>query len=60
MQQSSATAMGKKGKSPAAPPAVVPDSAYLDAVTQKRIALFQAIQARQALERHLIAGDPIR
>ncbi|KAK1662806.1 hypothetical protein QYE76_050965 [Lolium multiflorum] len=52
--------MGKKGKSPAAPPEVVPDNAYLEAVTQKRIALFEAIQARQAVERLSIAGDPIR
>ena len=52
--------MGKKGKSPAEPPAVVPDSAYLEAVTQRRITLFQAIQARQALQRLQITGDPIR
>jgi hypothetical protein len=55
-KNSAAAAMGKKGKSPE----VVPDSAYLEAVTQKRIALFQAIQARQAVERLSIAGDPIR
>jgi threonyl-tRNA synthetase len=60
MEESSAAGRGKTGKSPAAPPTIGPDSAYLEAVTQKRIALFQAIQARQALERLHIAGDPIR
>uniref|UniRef100_A0ACD5TTM6 Uncharacterized protein n=1 Tax=Avena sativa TaxID=4498 RepID=A0ACD5TTM6_AVESA len=63
-ENSAAAAMGgKKGKSRKkgrSPPAVVPDSAYLEAVTRKRVALFQAVQARQALERLEIAGDPIR
>uniref|UniRef100_A0A0D9X2N7 Probable threonine--tRNA ligase, cytoplasmic n=1 Tax=Leersia perrieri TaxID=77586 RepID=A0A0D9X2N7_9ORYZ len=37
-------------------PVVEPDVGYLEAVTQKRIRMFQEIQARQALERLNIAG----
>ena len=41
-------------------PAVVPDGAYLEAVTPKRIRIFEEIQARQALERLNIGGEPIK
>jgi threonyl-tRNA synthetase len=41
-------------------PAVVPDGAYLEAVTQKRIRIFEEVQARQALERLNIGGEPIK
>jgi hypothetical protein len=41
-------------------PAVVPDCAYLEAVTQKRIRIFEEIQARQALERLNIGGESIK
>jgi threonyl-tRNA synthetase len=41
-------------------PAVVPDGAYLEAVTQKRIRIFEELQARQALERLNIGGEPIK
>uniref|UniRef100_A0A0D9WTU3 threonine--tRNA ligase n=1 Tax=Leersia perrieri TaxID=77586 RepID=A0A0D9WTU3_9ORYZ len=43
-------------------PAVEPDMGYLEAVTEKRIRMFQEIQARQALDRLNIAGagDPIK
>ncbi|CAM0913102.1 unnamed protein product [Alopecurus aequalis] len=41
-------------------PAVVQDGAYLEAVTQKRIRIFEEIQARRALERLNIGGEPIK
>ncbi|XP_073003782.1 threonine--tRNA ligase, mitochondrial 1 [Typha latifolia] len=36
------------------------DEAYLDAVIQKRIRLFEAIQAKQQAERESIGGEPIK
>nr|BAJ93554.1 predicted protein [Hordeum vulgare subsp. vulgare] len=45
---------------PMGDPAVAPDAAYLAVVTPKRIRIFEEIQARQALERLNIGGDPIR
>ncbi|KAK1613883.1 hypothetical protein QYE76_019400 [Lolium multiflorum] len=42
------------------PAVVVPDGAYLEAVTQKRIRIFEEVQARQALERLNIGGEPIK
>lgn len=36
------------------------DQAYLDAVVEKRVKLFQAIQAEQAAQRASIAGEPIK
>ncbi|OAY85551.1 Threonine--tRNA ligase, mitochondrial 1 [Ananas comosus] len=49
-----------KAKTPAPAPASCRDEAYLDAVIQKRIRLFEAIQAKQAAERQSIGGDPIK
>ncbi|OAY79828.1 Glyceraldehyde-3-phosphate dehydrogenase GAPCP1, chloroplastic [Ananas comosus] len=49
-----------KAKTPAPAPASCRDEAYLDAVIQKRIRLFEAIQAKQGAERQSIGGDPIR
>jgi threonyl-tRNA synthetase len=54
-------AKGKgKGKAPASALVVARDDAYLEAVTQKRIRMFEDIQARQALERLNIGGEPIK
>jgi threonyl-tRNA synthetase len=54
-------AKGKgKGKAPASVLVVARDDAYLEAVTQKRIRMFEEIQAKQALERLNISGDPIK
>lgn len=36
------------------------DQAYLDAVIDKRIKMFQAIQAEQIAERAKIGGEPIK
>jgi threonyl-tRNA synthetase len=36
------------------------DQTYLDAVTEKRIKMFQAIQAEQIAERAKIGGEPIK
>jgi threonyl-tRNA synthetase len=68
MGENSAAAAGKgkeaKGKATtsasASAPNVEPDVAYLEAVTQKRIRQFEEIQAKQALERLNIGGEPIR
>nr|CAD1840152.1 unnamed protein product [Ananas comosus var. bracteatus] len=49
-----------KAKTPSPAPASCRDEAYLDAVIQKRIRLFEAIQAKQAAERQSIGGDPIK
>ncbi|XP_062195463.1 threonine--tRNA ligase, mitochondrial 1-like [Phragmites australis] len=54
-------AKGKaKAKAPAAALVVARDDSYLEAVTQKRIRLFEEIQARQALERLNIGGEAIK
>ncbi|KAM0843032.1 hypothetical protein ACQ4PT_057977 [Festuca glaucescens] len=42
------------------PAVVVPDGAYLEAVTQKRIRIFEEVQARQAIERLNIGGELIK
>ncbi|XP_066324436.1 threonine--tRNA ligase, mitochondrial 1-like [Miscanthus floridulus] len=63
---SSAGKEGKgKGKAKAKAPAadsvlVARDDSYLEAVTQKRIRLFEEIQARQAVERLNIGGEVIK
>ncbi|KAL6639959.1 hypothetical protein ACP70R_022269 [Stipagrostis hirtigluma subsp. patula] len=49
-----------KAKAPAAPLVVARDDAYLEAVTQKRIRLFEEIKTRQAFERMNIGGEPIK
>jgi threonyl-tRNA synthetase len=49
-----------KGKAPASALVVARDDAYLEAITQKRIRMFEVIQARQALERLNISGEPIK
>ncbi|TVU42415.1 hypothetical protein EJB05_08819 [Eragrostis curvula] len=56
-------AKGKgKGKAPAPVSAlvVVRDDPYLETVTQKRVRMFEEIQARQAMERLNIGGQPIK
>ncbi|RLM98693.1 threonine--tRNA ligase, mitochondrial 1-like [Panicum miliaceum] len=56
-------AKGKaKAKAPAAAsaPVVARDDSYLEAVTQKRVRMFEEIQARQALERLNIGGEVIK
>ncbi|XP_020103281.1 threonine--tRNA ligase, mitochondrial 1-like isoform X2 [Ananas comosus] len=54
------SAMGDNHAAAAPAPASCRDEAYLDAVIQKRIRLFEAIQAKQAAERQSIGGDPIK
>ncbi|TKW09672.1 hypothetical protein SEVIR_6G118300v4 [Setaria viridis] len=51
-----------KAKAPAAASALVVarDDSYLEAITQKRIRMFEDIQARQALERLNIGGEVIK
>ena len=50
-----------KAKAPAADSVLVArDDSYLEAVTQKRIRLFEEIQARQAVERLNIGGEVIK
>ncbi|KAL6839149.1 hypothetical protein ACP4OV_031040 [Aristida adscensionis] len=49
-----------KGKAAVAPLVIARDDSYLEVVTQKRIRLFEEIQARQALERLNIGGEPIK
>uniref|UniRef100_M8D218 Uncharacterized protein n=1 Tax=Aegilops tauschii TaxID=37682 RepID=M8D218_AEGTA len=56
--------MGAKDKAQARarapPPAVVPDEAYLEAVTGKRDRLFEQILDRQARQRAQNGGSPIK
>uniref|UniRef100_A0A0E0LTF6 threonine--tRNA ligase n=1 Tax=Oryza punctata TaxID=4537 RepID=A0A0E0LTF6_ORYPU len=63
-ENSAAAGKGKEAKgkatASASAPNVEPDVAYLEAVTQKRIRQFEEIQARQAVERLNIGGEPIR
>jgi hypothetical protein len=65
MGEGSATGKDAKGKAKAKAPAaasapvVARDDAYLEAVTQKRVRMFEDIQARQALERLNIGGEVI-
>jgi threonyl-tRNA synthetase len=66
MGEGSATGKDAKGKAKAKAPAaasapvVARDDAYLEAVTQKRVRMFEDIQARQALERLNIGGEVIK
>ncbi|MQL93392.1 hypothetical protein Taro_026027 [Colocasia esculenta] len=53
-------AASSKAKGPAKEPEGKKDEAYLDAVIQRRIRLFEAIQARQAAERESIGGEAIK
>jgi threonyl-tRNA synthetase len=65
MGEGSAPVKDAKGKGKAKAPApasalVARDDSYLEAVTQKRIRLFEEIQARQAVERLSIGGEVIK
>ncbi|CAD6205371.1 unnamed protein product [Miscanthus lutarioriparius] len=65
MGEGSAPGKDAKGKGKAKAPApasalVARDDSYLEAVTQKRIRLFEEIQARQAVERLNIGGEVIK
>ncbi|KAF8751960.1 hypothetical protein HU200_012020 [Digitaria exilis] len=66
MGEGSASGKEAKGKAKAKAPAaasalvVVRDDSYLEAVTQKRIRMFEEIQTKQALERLNIGGEVIK
>lgn len=66
MSEGSAARKEAKGKAKAKAPAaasalvVARDDSYLEAVTQKRIRMFEEIQTRQALERLNIGGEVIK
>ncbi|XP_039131245.1 threonine--tRNA ligase, mitochondrial 1-like [Dioscorea cayenensis subsp. rotundata] len=54
------TAKGKTKVAAAAKSKSVKDEAYLQAVIQKRIGLFESIQSAQLAKRQSIGGDPIK
>ncbi|XP_074568032.1 threonine--tRNA ligase, mitochondrial 1 [Curcuma longa] len=56
----SAEAKGPKSKHPPSPASADKDQAYLDAVIQKRVTLFETIQAQQKAERLKLDGEPIK
>ncbi|KAG6535853.1 hypothetical protein ZIOFF_000883 [Zingiber officinale] len=56
----SAEAKGPKSKHPSSPASDHKDQAYLDAVIQKRVMLFETIQAQQKAERLKLDGEPIK
>ena len=66
MGEGSAAGKDAKGKAkPKAPtaasaPVVARDESYLEAVTNKRVRMFEEIQARQALHRLNIGGEAIK
>ncbi|CAL4904564.1 unnamed protein product [Urochloa decumbens] len=53
-------AHGMGDRDAASAPVVARDDSYLEAVTPKRIGMFEDIQARQALERLSIGGEAIK
>lgn len=56
----SAEAKAPKSKHPPSPASAHKDQAYLDAVIQKRVKLFETIQAQQKAERLKLDGEPIK
>lgn len=56
----SAEAKGPKSKHPSSPASADKDQAYLDVVIQKRVTLFETIQAQQKAERLKLDGEPIK
>jgi len=62
MGEGSAAGKEAKAKAPAtaSAPVVARDESYLEAVTNKRVRMFEEIQARQALHRLNIGGEAIK
>lgn len=52
--------VGAKEKALPPPPTILPDEAYLEAVTEKRVRLFEQILDRQARRHAENGGSPIK